>query len=200
MTSAADDLDRRVRHRRALKQPMEQPESERGYGPVARTLHWLVFVLVAAQVVIGWTMPHIRPGVPQEGLVAWHLSIGALIMLVVLVRLAWRVVRPTPPAPMAKWERLLATLTHLSLYLLLIVIPLLGWAAAGFFGYTVRLFGFVPLPALADRTMRWAHEAGDIHDLLTNVLLGVVGLHVLAALWHNFVRRDRILQRMLPGV
>jgi cytochrome b561 len=167
---------------------------------MARTLHWLVFVLLAVQITIGWTMPHIRPGVPQEGLVAWHLSVGALLMVVVLVRIVWRVVTPTPLAPMARWERLLATLTHRLLYLLLLVIPVLGWAAAGFFGYTVRLFGFIPLPALADHSMRWAHEAGDIHDLLTNVLLGVVGLHVLAALWHHFVRRDRVLRRMLGGV
>jgi cytochrome b561 len=86
------------------------------------------------------------------------------------------------------------------LYGLIIVIPVLGWAAAGFFGYKVRLFGLIPLPALADGRMRWAHEAGDIHDLLTNVLLGVVGLHVLAALWHYFVRRDHVVQRMLPGI
>ena len=177
-----------------------QPASERSYGTVARTLHWLVFALVAVQITIGWTMPHIRPGVPQEGLVAWHLSVGALLMLVVLLRLVWRLLRPTPPAPTAQWERLLAGLTHVSLYLLLIIIPVLGWAAAGYFGYTVRLFGLIPLPALADRSMRWAHEAGDIHDLLTNVLLGVVGLHVLAALWHYFVRRDRVVQRMLPGI
>ena len=177
-----------------------QPASERSYGTVARTLHWLVFALVAVQITIGWTMPHIRPGVPQEGLVAWHLSVGALLMLVVLLRLAWRLLRPTPPAPTAQWERLLAGLTHASLYLLLIIIPVLGWAAAGYFGYTVRLFGLITLPALADRSMSWAHEAGDIHDLLTNVLLGVVGLHVLAALWHYFVRRDRVVQRMLPGI
>jgi cytochrome b561 len=180
---------------------MDRSANAGAYGPVARTLHWLVFALVAAQIIVGWTMPHIRPGVPQEGLVAWHLSIGALLMLLVLLRLAWRVLRPTPlAAEMAPWERVLATLTHAALYLLLIVIPVLGWAAAGYFGYSVRLFGFIPVPALADHTMRWAHEAGDIHDLLTNVLLGVVGLHVLAALWHYFVRRDRVLQRMLPGV
>lgn len=195
MTATADDLNR---HR--LEGPAEQPADRAGYGTVARTLHWLVFALVAAQVIIGWTMPHIRPGVPQAGLVAWHLSIGAVLMLVVLLRLVWRIVRPTASAPMAAWERVLAMLTHGLLYLLLIVIPVLGWAAAGFFGYSVRLFGFIPLPALADRTMRWAHEAGDVHDLLTNVLLGVVGLHVVAALWHYFVRRDRVLQRMLPGV
>ncbi len=195
MTTTIEALERRD-----LEPSLGQPARDQAYGPVARTLHWLVFFLVAGQILIGWTMPHIRPGVPQEGLVGWHLSIGALLMLVVVVRIAWRLVRPAPPAQMAGWERVLAALTHLALYALLIVIPVLGWAAAGFFGYHLRLFGLIPLPAIADHTMRWAHEAGDVHDLLTNVLLGVVGLHVLAALWHYFVRRDGVLQRMLPGV
>lgn len=101
---------------------------------------------------------------------------------------------------MARWERTLARITHELLYVLLLVIPLLGWAAAGFFGYTVRLFGVIPLPAITDKTMQWAHTAGDVHTLLTYVILGLVGLHVAAALWHYFVRRDRILQRMLPGL
>jgi cytochrome b561 len=193
-----DTIDRDDRG--AADRPRALPSDEGSYGTVARTLHWLVFGLLAVQIAIGWTMPHIRRGVAQEGLVDWHLSVGALLMAVVLVRLAWRIARPTPLVSSAAWERRLAMLTHGLLYVLLVVIPVLGWAAAGFFGYTVRLFGFIVLPALADDTMSWAHEAGDIHGLLTNILLGVIGWHVLAALWHYFVRRDRVLQRMLPGI
>jgi cytochrome b561 len=174
---------------------------QRPYGAVARTLHWLMFALLAAQVLVGWFMPHIRRGTPQDGLVDLHLSLGATLLLLVILRLAWRVIRPTPLATtMAPWERVLAQLTHALLYLLLLAIPLLGWAAAGFFGFTVRLFGLIPLPALADNTKAWAHTAGDVHTALTYVLLALVALHVLAALWHHFVRRDRVLQRMLPGV
>jgi cytochrome b561 len=171
------------------------------YDPVARTCHWLIFVLVTVQVLTGWIMPEIRPTTPQNGLVDWHLSIGAVLMLVVVLRLLWRALSPTPLATtLAPWERKLAELAHTLLYVLLLLIPVLGWAAAGYFGYTVRLFGVIALPALADTTMQWAHEAGDIHAVLANVLLGLVGLHVLGALWHYFVRRDRVLQRMIPGV
>jgi cytochrome b561 len=180
---------------------VEKREDKETYGPVARALHWLVFVLMAAQVTIGWSMPHIRRGTPQEGLVDWHLSLGAVLILVVIVRLLWRLKHPTPlTTTMAPWERKIAKITHQLLYALLLILPVLGWAAAGYFGYTVRLFGIIPLPALADRTMEWAHEAGDIHAALTWVLLGLVALHVLGALWHYFVRHDRVLQRMLPGV
>jgi len=173
---------------------------ERTYGPVAIALHWLVFALVTAQMLVGWFMPDIKKNTPQEGLVDLHLSLGAATMLVVLVRIVWRVMRPTPlTTTMTGWERVLAKLTHELLYLLLLVIPLLGWAAAGFRDYTVRLFG-IPLPPLADHTMQWAHTAGDIHMDLTYVLLGLVGLHALAALWHYFVRKDQILQRMIPAL
>ena len=181
--------------------PVHGREEHQSYGPVARALHWLVFVLVAAQVVVGWTMPHIRRGTPQEGLVDWHLSIGAVLMLVVVACLLWRLRHPTPlTTTMAPWERMIAKLTHELLYGVLLVLPMLGWAAANYFGYTVRLFGLLPSPALADNSVEWAHQAGDLHAALTWGLLGLVGLHVVGALWHHFVRRDRALRRMLPGI
>jgi cytochrome b561 len=102
------------------------------------------------------------------------------------------------PESGAVWERKLSKLTHAALYGLLLVIPVLGWAAANYFGFAVHLFGLFHLPTIADGTMEWAHEAGDLHEELVNILLYFVGLHVLGALWHYFVRRDRVLQRMLP--
>jgi cytochrome b561 len=174
---------------------------ERTYGTVARTLHWLVFALVAAQFIVGWTMPEIETDTPQEGLVDWHLSIGATILAVVVLRLIWRIVRPMPlSAAMPVWERKLARATHDTLYLLLILLPLLGWAGAGYFGYTVNLFGVIPLPALAAKGTQWAEIAGEAHAVLQNVLLAVIGLHVVGALYHYFILRDRVMQRMLPGV
>ncbi len=187
-----------------IDQPHRAPVPQQGereiYGPVARAMHWLVFVLVGAQVIIGWTMPDIRPGTPQEGLVDWHLSLGAVLMLLVIARVLWRLWHPMPlVTTMASWERTIARITHTLLYFLLLAIPVLGWAAAGYFDYKVRLFGVLALPALADSTMEWAHEAGDIHAALTYGLLGLTALHVLGALWHHFVRHDQVLQRMLPG-
>lgn len=167
------------------------------YDPIARALHWLVFALVFVEFLVGWTMPHIRRDTPQQGLVDWHLSVGATVMFVTMVRVVWRFTHPVPlSTSMKTWERALAKFAHGLLYLLLLVIPPLGWAAAGYFGYTVHLFGFFPLPALADSTMEWAHEMGDAHAALTNVLLAVVGLHVIGALYHHFILRDRVMQRM----
>jgi cytochrome b561 len=114
----------------------------------------------------------------------------------------WRLIRPTPPAAgLATWERIASRVTHELLYLILLVIPVLGWASASFFGFKVRLFGFIPIPAIADNTMQWAHTAGDVHKALTTYgMLSLIAVHVLGALWHYFVRRDRVVQRMLPGI
>jgi cytochrome b561 len=178
---------------------VKQRRNQDTYDPIARALHWLVFILLAVQVLVGWSLPHIRRGTPQEGIVDWHLSIGTALMLLVVIRLLWRLVHPTPAAAsLAPWERVISKITHALLYVLLLVLPVLGWAAANYFGFTVHLFGFLQLPAIADGTMEWAHEAGDLHEELINILLIVVGAHVLGALWHYFIRRDRILQRMLP--
>jgi cytochrome b561 len=178
---------------------LKQRQLRDTYDPIARGLHWLVFLLLALQVAVGWSLPHIRKGTPQEGIVDWHLSIGTALMLLVLLRLLWSRVHPkSAAASLAPWERKLSKVTHALLYVLLLVIPVLGWAAAGYFGFKVHLFGLFQLPSIADGTMEWAHEAGDMHEELVNVLLIVVGLHVLGALWHYFVRRDHVLQRMLP--
>ena len=180
---------------------MEGASGERTYGAVARTFHWLVVVLLAAQFAVGWTMPDIDKDTPQEGLVEVHLSLGALLLFVVVARLVWRIMRPTPlTTAMKPWERKLARGTHDLLYLLLLVIPVLGWAASGYFGYTPHLFGMTALPAIANGNMEWAHTSGDVHTFLGYVLLGVVGLHVAGALYHYLFLRDRVMQRMLPGV
>lgn len=173
---------------------------ERGFDPVAQALHWIVFLFLFVQFVVGWTMPEIQHNTPQQGLIDWHLSMGALLMVVAVLRIAWRLVHPSPPGPtMPLWQRRVARITHAALYGLLLAIPVPGWVAAGYFGYSVRLFGLFRLPALADHTMQWAREAGDVHAVLTTLLIGVVGLHVAGALYHYFILRDHVMQRMLPG-
>ena len=169
-----------------------------GYGAIHKALHWIVFGLIAAQYAVGSIMPHIGGKTLDEGWVAWHFEIGSAILFFVLLRLAWKVMRPVPLADMPGWQTRLASFTHIGLYTLILVMTLLGWAANGYRGWTVWLFGIIPLPALAAKGDQWAHTAGDIHDYLVYVLLAFIVLHIAGALYHYFVLRDRILQRMLP--
>ena len=89
---------------------------------------------------------------------------------------------------------------HWLLYLLLFVVPILGWMNASFRGFPVKLFGLIELPKLMTTQSPGFAWTGDVHGLLaTYVLLPLLGLHVAAALYHWLIRRDGVLQRMLPG-
>lgn len=170
------------------------------YGGGAKIFHWLIFLLLAAQYAVGSIMPHIGRNTLNEGWVNWHLSIGAAILFVIVLRFIWRLLYPVAlPAGMPAWELFLSRATHLILYALVLIMTLLGWAAANSRGWDVKLFGVVPLPALAPNGSSWGHEAGDIHNILVYVLLGFIALHVAGALYHYFILRDRVLQRMLPS-
>ena len=175
--------------------------AEPGYGTVAKILHWLIFLLMSAEYIVGETMPHIRPNTPSTGLVAWHVSIGTAILFFMLVRVLWRFTHPVPAlSTIPVWQKVVSHLTHIVTYLLIFVIVVLGWSAASFEGWNIPLFGVVNLPALAAKGTRWAHDAGDVHDLLAYVLLAVLAVHVMAALYHYLFMRDKVLQRMLPGI
>jgi len=174
---------------------------QQGYGLLHRTLHWVVFGLIAAQYVVGWTMPHVSNTTPDEGLVHWHSLLGAAILFFLVVRFAYKTASPVTLEPgLPAWQSHLARFTHVMLYVLVLVMTILGWAGANYRGWTVQLFGVIPLPNLAAKGTAWAKAAGDIHMQLGWVLLALIVLHVAAALYHYFVVRDRVLQRMLPGV
>lgn len=170
----------------------------RSYGPLAKFLHWFALALLTVQLGIGWIMPHIKRDTLNEGWVAWHLLIGIALLFLFVARYLWRLMHPVAfHASLSLWQNRLAHATHLTLYALVIVNTLLGWSAAGFRGWSVSLLGIFPLPALAEKGTSWAHTAGDIHITLVYVLLGLVGIHAVAALHHHFILRDGILQRML---
>ena len=179
---------------------MDASANRDAYTPFAKLLHWLIAVLVAAQFVVAWLMPHIGRNAKAEGLVSLHISLGVLILVVMIVRWIHRLRFPVPlempDAP--AWERWAAHWLHLAIYAILLVSPWLGWISASAHDLPVKLFG-LPLPALAAPRAPWAREAGDIHSWTMWVLLALVALHAAAALYHHFARRDGVLQRMLPG-
>ena len=177
-----------------------EAKPDAGYTPLAKALHWLMVALLFCQYAIAWTMPHIGRDTKPDRLINLHLSFGVLILLVLAIRLVWRWTHAEPP-PLAgpPWLVRGSRAAHHLLYLLLVLIPLLGWINASFRGFDVSLFGLIRLPQLiATRTPGFAWT-GDVHALASNyLLLPLAGLHVGAALYHWLVRKDRVLQRMLP--
>lgn len=171
------------------------------YSTIAIWLHWTIFALIAANVVVGgWAED--AEGAEKASYFATHMSIGITVLLLSLVRLAWRLGHrwPALPAAMPAWERVLARTTHVVFYVLMIGIPLLGWAAVSAFGGQVGpLFGVIPWPNLPIGEGRALGSAlGGAHGLMVKALYVVLALHVAGALKHQFVDRDHVLARMLP--
>ena len=174
----------------------DEPE----YGAAAKGFHWLTALLLTVQFALGWIMPSIRRGMQPESLMNLHLSIGVVILAAALARVAWRLVRgvPAPEASLPAWQERMAQALHGLLYLLIFALVLTGWSYASMRGWTVTIFGLMSLPALVAQGSTIGRAIGELHSILTWVLLGAIGLHVAAALAHLLFWRDRVMQRMLP--
>ncbi|WP_242184667.1 cytochrome b/b6 domain-containing protein [Sphingomonas sp. CARO-RG-8B-R24-01] len=166
---------------------------------MARLLHWIVVMLLIVQFTIAWSMPDIHGGMRPVGLIGWHLSFGAAILAVMLLRLVWRLTHREPAAPdtLSVPLKRLSRGTHVLLYTLLLALPFLGWANASARGWPVRLFGAIPLPPLSTTGSRLGLWLGDVHGTVAIVLLAVIALHVAGAMYHLLIVRDRTVQRML---
>ena len=110
----------------------------------------------------------------------------------------WRATHPAPELAvrMPAWQERIMQLTHLAFYLLMIAIPILGWLMSSAKGYTVNYFGLFELPDLVLKDKATGSLLKQIHEILANILIGLVALHVLAALKHHFWDKDGLLKRM----
>jgi cytochrome b561 len=173
----------------------------RSWGTPAKLLHWMVAVLVLAQICLGWAAVSWRLSPTKLDLFVWHKSIGMLILLLMLVRLLWRSVNVAPslPAGIAQVERLAAHISHLLLYMLLLLMPLTGWIISSAANIPFRMFWLIPLPAIVQPDKALADEVARVHLALFILLALLLVVHIGAALRHHFVKRNDVLKRMLPG-
>ncbi len=180
--------------------------TETGYGLVAIVFHWTIAALFAGQVSLGVVMTRLADDVPAKfGLYQWHKSFGLLILLLALVRLAWRLVNPAPllPADMRALEKRAARLAHVFLYAAIVLVPLTGWAFVSSSPLNIPTFAFylvvvphlpVPVSDAAEAVMR------RVHTSLALATAAVAFVHIGAALRHHFVLKDGVLRRMIVPV
>ena len=176
-----------------------QVRSNITYGPVAQVFHWLVVVLLVAQYLTE-LLPRLLPKSYEDAFVGSHVSIGPTILLIMLLRLGWRLANPPPPAPrnLRPSLQVISRMTHWLFYVVLIVLPILGWISASAFGVTAYLFGFIALPGLVAKDQAFGDAIGSIHGTIALALLALIALHISGAAYHALVKRDGVLQRMLP--
>lgn len=169
------------------------------YGGTAKTLHWLMFALIAAAFGVGLWMAGLPVGPQRFKAVPLHKMIGVTLLVLALARLLWRVTHPAPPLPasMPAWERCAAHASHWALYVLMIVVPLSGYLMSSAFGFSTVYFG-LRLPDLLERNRELGDTLKAVHFFLNKTLLALIALHFAAALKHHFFDRDDVLRRMLP--
>jgi cytochrome b561 len=181
---------------------MQWRNSSAGYGAVAKFLHWSIVILIIAQYVIIEAAEELPDGPDKFAGIANHKSIGMLILGLALVRIAWKLVNGSRPAPvpMPRVQRMAAAAGHGLLYVLILLQPLTGWLMSSTGGYPTGFFGWFEFPMLAAENHD-AHEFyEEVHEAVFAVLVTVALVHVLAALYHHFWRKDDTLRRMLPFV
>jgi cytochrome b561 len=171
------------------------------YSASAKVMHWFVAAAVIVLLALGPVMKRLVPeGSLRDNLYTFHEALGALVLIVMAVRLVRRLAFgvPAPDASMPPIEQRASLWAQYALYVLLFLTTVLGWAGTNAYGDPVSVFGLFDFPSiigkdqpLSDRIMVW--------HLICGIVIGViVALHIAGALYHRLVKGDRVLQRMLP--
>lgn len=175
--------------------------STRDYNGIAIGLHWLIALLIGGGFYLGWIMTDITGFTPRKlEYFSWHKWIGVTVFVLAMTRIIWRMTH-RPPAlssNIASWQRSAAHLVHLLLYTLIILIPISGYLYSSAAGLRVVYLGLVTLPPLTEPNQAMKGTLRLIHVELNYALIGLLVLHVMAALKHQLVERDDTLARMMP--
>jgi cytochrome b561 len=168
------------------------------YTLTAQALHWVTVFLILMILPVAWVMMSLPEGPEQTRMLVFHRSLGVTIFAVVVLRLAWRSTHPAPPLPgdTSRVMELISQLTHWLLYALLLLMPITGYLQSAD-GRPVSYFGLFNLPGLPqDKPL--GDAAKVLHLLGQWAVYTLVGLHVGATVWHVAIRRDGLLNRMIP--
>jgi cytochrome b561 len=167
-----------------------------------QSMHWGTVTLLLCTFAAAWMIDDMPKPADRAWLLMLHRSLGITLLLVTGLRLVIRYRTRIPPLPpgLPTAQRLAAKLSAISLYAALITQPVLGLAASILHGDRVVLFGGFVLPRLLPGDRRLAHALFEVHGAAAAAFLAVIGLHIAAALYHHFVRKDHVLASMLPGV
>jgi cytochrome b561 len=170
------------------------------YTRTAIALHWLMALFIFVTFPLGVYMHELALTPLKLKLISYHKWLGVTILLLAVVRLAWRMTHRPPPLPdsIPLWQQRAASGLHLLLYALLLIIPVSGWLMSSAKGIPVVYLGLFQLPDLLDKDKALGELLAGIHQMLNFGLLLLVGMHIAAALKHHFIEHDATLRRMLP--
>ena len=165
-----------------------------------RLLHWLTVAALAAQIAIAFG-PMRGPGMTMMNWLPLHMSIGVTILTIVVLRLCWRSFTQAPVRPTSRFLRFATAFFHVLLYVTILAVLITGWL-----GYRpmpfmppARLFGTLPVPLAPSVGALSARGFAFVHQKLVWIMLGLIGVHVLAAMVHLGLLRDGVMRSMVFG-
>lgn len=175
------------------------------YSTVAIVLHWLLGLSIFVMFGVGIYMSDLPFSPLRLKLYNYHKWAGICFLLLTVLRLLWRFTHRPPALPaaieqaMPTWQARIYHATHAALYALFFAVPLIGWAYSSSAGFPIVLFGVIPLPDLLAVDKEFAKQIKELHEISAFALVGLALLHMAAALKHQFIDRDKLINRMLPG-
>lgn len=171
------------------------------YSPFVKFLHWFIALLVVAMLCVGFFLDDI-PDDYKGTAYMLHKSTGITILFLMIIRFIWVHAsgKPKLPESMKLWEKILSRFVQYSFYLLLIAMPLSGWIMSVASEHVPVYFGLftasLPWVSPSNTLAEFMEES---HEIIAWIIIGLLVLHILGALKHHFIDKDRVLKTMLPG-
>lgn len=180
-------------------------QSNPRYSTVAIVLHWTLALALIAMLAVGTYMADLPFSPWRLKLYNWHKWAGVTILILSALRLVWRLTHRPPELPlsieaaMPSWQLRAYHATHGLLYALFFIVPLVGWAYSSAAGFPIVLFGVFPLPDFVPVSKELAAWIKPWHQITALTLAALALVHVGAALKHQFLDKDGLIKRMMPG-
>ncbi len=177
---------------------MQWTNTRERYGLVIRLLHWLVAIAIVVQIVIAFYAHDLPRGLEKFQWMNTHKSLGFTILCVMIFRMLWIVFNTSTamPSHMVPWQTRLASITHWSLYALVIAMGFSGWLMASAGNLPIKFWGVFLVPDLIEPHKDWVDTIEEVHETLAWLLMIVVGVHLAAVIYHMVVLKDKLLRRM----
>lgn len=171
------------------------------WGAVAMAFHWTMAIIIFAMIPLGIVAVNWRLSPTKLELFFWHKSFGITVLVLIILRLLWRFLNPTPALPKdtPRAEHFLAGLSHAALYALMIVIPLSGWVINSAANFPFKVFGMARLPEIVEPDKATQELASNVHLGLVITLVVILAVHIAAAFRHHLVKHNDVLAKMVPG-
>jgi cytochrome b561 len=172
------------------------------YAAPAKWIHWIMALLIIGMIPAGISLVNLPDGPTKNFMYDAHRSTGIVILLLAVLRVIVKSRNPTPrpAATLTPFERIASVSAHHLLYLFMFLVPLLGWAAMSAYGGDWKVYGlFQPFPIFPQLSESSWKFMFSLHKLAALTMTAVILAHIAGGLMHGFIKRDGVLQRMLPG-